>query len=153
MARMEISSMRYEFIPPRIIEKDTYKHLKARLEYDDNFTLVDKSDPSLFSQFKWLILICVLTIPIVIGIIYTLFSLIPSMVSYNRYLNNKRAYFYVMEYRIKQREDYESFVDSFYSEYEKEENDRRYQTCFSKKWKNAREEELMSGIFKVPPLW
>ena len=149
---MEISSMRYEFIPPRIIEKDTYNHLKARLEYDQNFTLVDKSDPSLFSQFKWLILICILAIPIGIGLIYIFFSLIPSMVSYNRYLNNKRAYFYVMEYRIKESEDYEGFVDSFYSEYEKEENDRRYQTSFSKKSKNASEEELMSRIFKVPSL-
>lgn len=64
--------MKYEFIPPEIIKKDTYKYLKARLEYDDKFR-VDKSDPSLFSEFKWLILICVLTIPIVIGIIYTLF--------------------------------------------------------------------------------
>ena len=73
------------------------------------------------------------------------------MVSYNRYLNNKRAYFYVMEYRIKESEDYEDFVDSFYLEYEKEENDERYQTCFSEKWKNASEEELMSRIFKVPP--
>lgn len=127
--------MKYEFIPPEIIKKDTYKYLKARLEYDDKF-IVDKSDPSLFSEFKWLILICVLTIPIFIGIIYTLFSLIPSMISYNRYLNNKRAYFYVMEYRIKQSEDYESFVDSFYSEEEKEENDRRHCTFFSQKSKN-----------------
>lgn len=127
--------MKYEFIPPEIIKKDTYKYLKARLEYDDKFT-VDKSDPSLFSEFKWLILICVLTIPIFIGIIYTLFSLIPSMISYNRYLNNKRAYFYVMECRIKQSEDYESFVDSFYSEDEKEENDRRHCTFFSQKSKN-----------------
>ena len=149
---MEISSMRYEFIPPRIIEKDTYNHLKARLEYDENFTLVDKSDPSLFSQFKWLILICILAIPIGLGLIYIFFSLCPSLVSYNRYLNNKRAYFYVMEYRIKESEDYEGFVDSFYSEYEKEENDRRYQTSFSKKSKNASEEELMSRIFKVPSL-
>lgn len=113
---MKIEYTRYQFNPPLFsISIENYEKIRQALKSNPNFSLIDEKE-TMFNEFKWKILFCILTIPIFgIGLLYLIVTLF-EMLSFSRYLKHKRNYYENLVYDIKRSRNYEEFHLEFYGE-------------------------------------